>query len=215
MTHPEGWLPRATCVVSGVGPGAGRASRPVVSSDDGSCRGRQSRGRQARRETGAGPAREEQGVSDGQSRRPDAARASRLVVVTGVFDLLHVGHLRFLEAAGQLGDRLVVGIESDGRVRRWKGPGRPIQSQEDRCELVTALRYVDEVFVIEGERIDPAYYAQLLAPLGAAYLAVTADDPFLEEKRAAMATVGVAVTVVTPRIENYSTTRLVELLGLA
>lgn len=154
-------------------------------------------------------------MSDGQSRRLDAAREGRLVVVTGVFDLLHVGHLRFLEAARQLGDRLVVGIESDDRVRRWKGPRRPIQSQEDRCELVRALRCVDEVFVIEGERIDPPYYAQLLAPLGAAYLAVTADDPFLEEKRTAMAEVDVTLTVVTPRIENYSTTRLVELLGLA
>lgn len=147
--------------------------------------------------------------------RSGGSKAGRLVVATGAFDLLHVGHLRFLEAARQLGDQLVVGVESDARVRRWKGPRRPILSQEDRCELVAALRCVDEVFLIEGEPVDPPYYAHLLAPLGAAYLAVTADDPFLEEKRAAMASVRVELVVVTPRIENYSTTRLVELLGLA
>jgi cytidyltransferase-like protein len=138
-----------------------------------------------------------------------------LVVATGVFDLLHIGHLRFLEAARELGDRLLVGVESDERVRRWKGPRRPIQSEEDRCALVGALRAVDGVFLITGERVDPEYYVELLRPLGPRYLAVTADDPYLEEKRAAMAEIGVALRVVTPRIENYSTSRLVHLLGLA
>jgi D-glycero-beta-D-manno-heptose 1-phosphate adenylyltransferase len=137
-----------------------------------------------------------------------------LVVVTGVFDLLHIGHLRFLQAAHQLGDRLVVGVESDERVRRWKGPDRPIQTQDDRCDLLCALRIVDDVFLIEGERIDPDYYVDVLTPLGARYLAVTADDPFLAEKRDSMAHIGVEVRVVIPRIENYSTTHLVRLLGL-
>jgi D-glycero-beta-D-manno-heptose 1-phosphate adenylyltransferase len=136
-----------------------------------------------------------------------------LVVVTGVFDLLHVGHLRFLTAARALGSRLSVGIESDARVRRWKGPDRPIQSEEDRCELLAALRMVDETFLIAGEQVDPDYYMELLRPMGARYLAVTADDPFLEAKRTAMAQIGVEVRVVTPRIENYSTTHLINLLG--
>ena len=138
-----------------------------------------------------------------------------LVVVTGVFDLLHIGHLRFLEAACALGDTLVVGVEDDERVHRWKGAGRPIQAQEDRCALLAALRVVDRVFVISGERVDPEYYVELLRPLGAQYLAVTADDPFLEAKRAALQKIGIELRVVTPRIENYSTSRLVRLLGLA
>jgi D-glycero-beta-D-manno-heptose 1-phosphate adenylyltransferase len=137
-----------------------------------------------------------------------------LVVVTGVFDLLHVGHLRFLQAARALGSRLVVGVESDERVRRWKGPDRPIQTQEDRCELLSALRVVDDVFIIEGERVEPDYYVELLRPLHARYLAVTADDPFLEAKRAAMAEIGVELRVVIPRVENYSTSHLITLLGI-
>jgi cytidyltransferase-like protein len=140
--------------------------------------------------------------------------ANRIVVVTGVFDLLHIGHLRFLEAARHLGDALLVGVESDERVRRWKGPNRPIQTEDDRLDLVRALRVVDEAFLITGERVDPAYYADLLAPYHARYIAVTVDDPFLEQKREAMRTVGVELRVVTPRIENYSTSHLVQLLGL-
>lgn len=144
----------------------------------------------------------------------EEATAQNPVVVTGVFDLLHIGHLRFLEAARRLGDALIIGVESDERVRRWKGPNRPIQTEDDRMDLLRALRVVDDVFLITGERVDPAYYADLLAPYHARYIAVTADDPFLEQKRAAMRSVGVELQVVTPRIENYSTTHLVQLLGL-
>ena len=151
----------------------------------------------------------------GEGEDINGSAQSGLVVVTGVFDLLHIGHLRFLEAARQLGDALIVGVEDDARVRRWKGPERPIMMQDDRCELLTALRVVDRVFLISGERVDPDYYVDVLRPLAPRYLAVTSDDPFLTEKREAMARIGVEVRVVTPRIENYSTTRLIRLLGLA
>ena len=144
----------------------------------------------------------------------DEGAGDGLVVVTGVFDLLHVGHLRFLQAARALGSRLVVGVESDARVRRWKGPDRPIQTQEDRCELLSALRVVDGVFIIEGERVEPDYYVELLRPLHARYLAVTVNDPFLEAKRTAMADIGVELRVVIPRVENYSTSHLIQLLGI-
>jgi rfaE bifunctional protein nucleotidyltransferase chain/domain len=144
----------------------------------------------------------------------DEGAGDGLVAVTGVFDLLHVGHLRFLQAARALGSRLVVGVESDERVRRWKGPDRPIQTQEDRCELLSALRVVDGVFIIEGERVEPDYYVELLRPLHARYLAVTVNDPFLEAKRTAMAEIGVELRVVIPRVENYSTSHLIQLLGI-
>lgn len=154
-------------------------------------------------------------MSYGQGTLADTSKQSGLVIATGAFDLLHVGHLRFLQAARQLGNALVVGVESDARVRHWKGPSRPILAQDDRMELLAALRCVDRVQLIEGERTDPEYYVEVLAPLHATYLAVTADDPLLDAKRVAMATIGVATVVVTPRVENYSTSRLVDLLGLA
>ncbi len=76
----------------------------------------------------------------------------RTVVWTnGVFDLLHVGHVRNLEQAARLGDVLVVGINSDASVRRLKGPQRPIVPAEERAELVSALRVVDAVVVFDED----------------------------------------------------------------
>jgi rfaE bifunctional protein nucleotidyltransferase chain/domain len=79
-----------------------------------------------------------------------AARA-RVVFTNGVFDLLHRGHVEYLEEARALGDRLVVGINSDASVRRLKGPSRPIVGQEDRVALVAALACVDLAIVFDDD----------------------------------------------------------------
>lgn len=73
------------------------------------------------------------------------ARGERVVFTNGCFDLLHVGHVRCLEAARALGDRLVVAVNTDASVRRAKGAGRPVQCTRERCEIVAALGCVDWV----------------------------------------------------------------------
>jgi rfaE bifunctional protein nucleotidyltransferase chain/domain len=75
----------------------------------------------------------------------------RIVFTNGVFDLLHRGHAEYLGAARALGDRLVVGVNSDASVRRLKGPSRPIVGQDDRRALVAALRCVDLAVVFEED----------------------------------------------------------------
>ncbi|MFH1024015.1 MAG: adenylyltransferase/cytidyltransferase family protein [Planctomycetota bacterium] len=82
--------------------------------------------------------------------RREKARGQIVVFANGCFDLLHVGHVRYLAAAKALGDILVVGINSDRSVRRLKGPGRPVTPERERAELLLALRFVDQV-VIFGE----------------------------------------------------------------
>ena len=83
--------------------------------------------------------------------RAAAAAAGETVVLTnGVFDLLHVGHLRYLQAARACGDRLLVGINADESVRRLKGPTRPLVTEAERAELVAGLACVDGS-VIFGE----------------------------------------------------------------
>ena len=77
-----------------------------------------------------------------------AARA-RLVFTNGVFDLLHVGHVRYLAQARALGDALVVAINSDRSVRELKGPDRPVFEETERAEILAALRNVDYVVVID------------------------------------------------------------------
>ncbi len=91
----------------------------------------------------------------------------RLVLTNGTFDLLHVGHVRYLQAARRLGDVLVVGINSNVSARGYKGPGRPIVSQEERAEIVAALRCVDCAVIFDEptaaglvEALRPEIYAK-------------------------------------------------------
>jgi len=82
------------------------------------------------------------------------AAGRRVVLANGCFDLLHVGHVRYLEAARRLGDVLFVGINADAAVARLKGPGRPLMPVTERVELVAALRFVDHVVVFEEDTAE-------------------------------------------------------------
>jgi rfaE bifunctional protein nucleotidyltransferase chain/domain len=84
----------------------------------------------------------------------DARREGRTVALAnGCFDVLHVGHVRYLEGARREADVLVVGVNGDGSVKRLKGPGRPVMAAEDRAILVAALRAVDHVVVFEEDDV--------------------------------------------------------------
>ncbi len=82
------------------------------------------------------------------------AAGQRIVLANGCFDLLHVGHVRYLEAARALGDVLFVGINDDAAVARLKGPGRPLMPAAERAEVLSALRAVDHVVVFEDDTAD-------------------------------------------------------------
>ena len=81
-------------------------------------------------------------------------RGRRVVLANGCFDLLHVGHVRYLSAARGLGDALVVGLNSDASVRRLKGPGRPVIPADERAELIGALASVDLVVVFDDDSAE-------------------------------------------------------------
>jgi rfaE bifunctional protein nucleotidyltransferase chain/domain len=87
---------------------------------------------------------------------------SRMVFTNGCFDLMHVGHVRYLEAAHDLGDLLVVGVNSDNSMRKIKGPLRPIIPEIERSELVAALQCVDYVTIFDSP--DPLALITLLQP---------------------------------------------------
>jgi D-beta-D-heptose 7-phosphate kinase/D-beta-D-heptose 1-phosphate adenosyltransferase len=78
----------------------------------------------------------------------------RIVFTNGVFDLLHPGHVRYLQTARNLGDLLIVGLNADGSVRRNKGPGRPITPQSERAEVLAALECVNAVVIFEQDTPD-------------------------------------------------------------
>src|SRR5437660_10283456 len=90
------------------------------------------------------------------------AAGKTLVFTNGVFDLLHVGHVRYLAAARGLGDALVVAVNSDGAVRKLKGEGRPIVNEHERAEILAALRQVD--FVTLFDDVSPRSLVARLLP---------------------------------------------------
>lgn len=95
------------------------------------------------------------------------AQGRKLVFTNGCFDILHAGHVRYLAAARNLGDCLIVGLNSDSSVKSIKGPSRPINTQQDRAEVLSALSAVDYIVIFSDdtaerlvELIKPDIYAK-------------------------------------------------------
>ncbi|HEY8498195.1 MAG TPA: adenylyltransferase/cytidyltransferase family protein [Limnochordales bacterium] len=135
-------------------------------------------------------------------------RAGVAVAFTnGCFDLLHAGHVAYLEQARAMAGALIVGVNGDRSVRRLKGPGRPVVPQEDRARIVAALRAVDRVVIFEEE--TAATLIELIRPnlyvKGADYASRQ-----LPEEPAARA-VGARIVLV-PLLEGRSTTALIRRL---
>lgn len=134
------------------------------------------------------------------------------VLVGGCFDLLHYGHIRFLEEAKKLGNWLVVALESDENVRRMKGEGRPIHNQQQRKAMLEALSCVNEVIALPPMNNHQDYY-DLVTRVRPQVIAITEGDP-LETNKREQAAKAAAQLVVIPKIPTPSTSQLAKLLGL-
>ena len=141
------------------------------------------------------------------------AEGQRLVLTNGCFDLLHAGHVHYLETARALGDALAVGLNGDDSVRRLKGPGRPVNSVIDRAEVLGALECVDYVCIFDGDTATdlvksarPALYVK-----GGDYSDDPADPRFPPEGPDALAH-GAELRIIA-YLPGYSTSALVERLA--
>ena len=92
----------------------------------------------------------------------DRKDSKKIVFTNGCFDILHVGHIRYLSEAKSLGDILVIGINSDKSVKELKGPSRPINSLSDRALILSELRYVD--YVVSFEEQTPLELIKIIMP---------------------------------------------------
>ena len=131
----------------------------------------------------------------------------KIVATNGCFDLLHVGHVRYLQAARALGDLLVVGLNGDRSVHELKGAGRPIATENDRAEILAALECVDLVTIFPQIRatkflaaVRPAVYVK-----GGDYTARTLD----EEELAILKKIEAAIRLI-PFETGYSTSGMIE-----
>lgn len=131
----------------------------------------------------------------------------RLVFTNGVFDLLHVGHARYLTEARELGDVLIVALNSDESVRSLKGPKRPLNTLEKRAEMLASLRAVDGVIGFEGDRCD-----ELIAQLAPDVYAKGGDytpESLNKQEKAALDTVGAEIHILS-LVQGESTSNLVK-----
>ncbi len=131
----------------------------------------------------------------------------KIVLVGGCFDILHVGHVIFLENAKKKGDVLMVLLESDIQIKKLKGEDRPINKQVDRAKLLSCLKMVD-VVVNLPEMKSGKDYNDLVLKIKPDVIAITSDDRIKEIKRAQARMVGGKLSVVVKRMEGYSTSLL-------
>jgi D-beta-D-heptose 7-phosphate kinase/D-beta-D-heptose 1-phosphate adenosyltransferase len=133
------------------------------------------------------------------------AAGQTLVFTNGVFDILHVGHVRYLAEARALGDALVIGINSDRSVRVLKGPDRPLMKENDRAEILAALRAVDYVTIFDD--VSPRSLIARLLP----DVLVKGGDYTLDQihgREEVEAAGGHVVSV--PFVEGVSTSQIIE-----
>lgn len=136
----------------------------------------------------------------------------RVVLVHGVFDVLHIGHVSFFEEAKSDGGVLLVGIENDQGVRLNKGDTRPYFDTSTRLKMLSALRLVDHVFAFEDAirySEEPDLWTNRYAQLQPEYVGVSAWDPNFDMKRQQAESVGVRLLPISVR-SMTSSTRLIE-----
>lgn len=134
------------------------------------------------------------------------AAGKRVVLTNGVFDLLHTGHLFYLQQARALGDALAIALNADASVRALKGPTRPVQTEEERAYALGALACVDAIVIFREPRLTPEIRA--LRP----DVYCKAGDYTLEKldpgERAALEETGAKITFL-PFLPGFSTTKLI------
>lgn len=136
------------------------------------------------------------------------AAGRRIVFTNGVFDILHPGHVRYLQAARRHGDLLIVGLNSDASVRRNKGPARPINPEQERAEVLAALACVDAVSVFDAE--TPADIIRRVQP---DILVKGADWPADQIVGRDTVEARGGKVVLEPVEQGYSTTAIVKRIG--
>ena len=135
-----------------------------------------------------------------------------IVLVGGCFDILHVGHIKFLKEAKKNGDYLLVLLESDKTVKKLKGGNRPNFQQKDRAEVLASIKYVDSVVLLDPIGKDEEY-SKLIAQIRPDIIAITENDPIMEKKKNQAKMVG-GKLVEIPHIKTYSSSQIAKLIGI-
>lgn len=134
-----------------------------------------------------------------------------IVLVGGFFDILHTGHVKFLENAKKMGKYLFVLLEDDKKARKTKGVNRPINSQKERAAILSALKSVDYIVML-SEMTNDNMYDKIISQIAPDIIATTYPDPFIKHKKRQAELINGKVEYVIQRISKYSTTKLEKLI---
>ncbi len=137
--------------------------------------------------------------------------SNKKVLVGGCFDILHLGHVRFLREAKKYG-KVLVALESDATLTKHKGHLRPIHQQAERAEVLATLRTVDYVILLPAFTKHADYF-QLVKDISPQVICITAGDPLMKNKQLQAKDVG-AKLIIIPKIHTPSTTQLMKLLEI-
>jgi FAD synthetase len=135
----------------------------------------------------------------------------KIVLAGGCFDILHKGHLLFLKKAKEYGTKLIIFLESDINVKKLKGEGRPIHSQQERAKILSSAKDVDYIVML-SEMKNSKDYDKLINQIEPNVIAITESDTYAKEKTEQAKNVGASVVIVAKRVKGESTTRLVNLI---
>jgi len=133
-----------------------------------------------------------------------------LTLVTGVFDVLHEEHSLFLQKAKNLGDLLLVGLESDVRVRQMKGEGRPINQQEARLENLQKLGIADFIFILPEKFSKPENHRALISKIRPNFMAISSNTLFQVEKAKILGEFSAKLVVVHDFNPEFSSSKIIK-----
>lgn len=136
----------------------------------------------------------------------------RIVVVGGFFDILHLGHIKFLEKAKKWGDVIFVLLEEDSKAAKEKGENRPINSQQYRAKILSSIKSVDHIIMLKN-MTNNAAYDKLMVEIRPDVIAITQGDLYIEHKKRQAKLVQGKVVCAIKRIPNQSTTKYIKLIN--
>lgn len=131
----------------------------------------------------------------------------KIVVAGGFFDIMHTGHIKFLENAKRSGDYLFALLEDDNKARKIKGPKRPINSQKNRAIVLSSLQSVDYVVLLKNMTSD-IQYDKLISQMAPSIIATTYGDSHINHKKRQAKLVNGKIAYVIARMTDYSTSKL-------
>jgi len=134
----------------------------------------------------------------------------KIVLVTGVFDVLHQEHIIFLTKAKQIGDFLIIGIETDGRAGQMKGKSRPDNPQNKRLKNLEKLHIADIIFILPEEFSDPQNHQKLISQIKPDILAVSSHTKYQSQKKKIIEKYGGTLKVVHQHNPQVSTTKILK-----